>query len=154
MSGEPSSGETQLEYLHRVIAHQLDRSDKSASWYRARHVRTQVCTILLSGAVTVLAGTHDWLGNQESTRSVIVALGALSAGLGTWSAVYAAKDSWHMNQSVYNRMRALQTHLEFQERSPTFDANDQEMLKTVLKEYQSILDQGNSEWQHLRQKQN
>ena len=148
----PEANESQWQFMHRVIAGQLDRTSASAKWYRGEHVRLQAVAIVLSGLVTVTAGVQSWLTDKAWTSVTILVLGALLTGLATWRGMFTPKESWHLNQQLYDQLRSLQTKMQFLERSPTFAPACSEVLKQIFDEYERILGQGNAGWERLRER--
>ena len=144
--------ESQRDYLHRQIAERLARLEASTSWYRKTHFRGQMATVVLSATITIIAGLKSLSLLSTVASDLVLILGALVTVISTWGAFFSPRESWHLNNATYSRLRSLQARLEFVERSPTFVQDDIKILADGFAEYQRILDDYNERWQNLRSK--
>jgi len=159
-----SPDESQREYLRGQIADRLARLNSSIEWYRGRHYKYQSSAVVLSALITVLSGMKlGHIGNHFGSFSTdngialvltdtVLILGATSTVLAAYGAFFSPQQSWYLNAEIYAKMRALQAKLEWEERSPSFSAREEESVKQLFNEYQEIMDEYNQKWQDLRQK--
>jgi len=148
-----SPDESQREYLRGQIADRLARLNSSIEWYRGRHYKYQSSAVVLSALITVLSGMKlGHIGNHLVLTDTVLILGATSTVLAAYGAFFSPQQSWYLNAEIYAKMRALQAKLEWEERSPSFSAREEESVKQLFNEYQEIMDEYNQKWQDLRQK--
>lgn len=147
-----SEQETQRDYLHRQIAERLARLESSSAWYRKTHFRGQMATVVLSATITIIAGLKSTVIPEATSSNLVLILGALVTVISTWGAFFSPRESWHLNNLTYSRLRSLQARLEFIERGGAYEATKDQVLSEGFSEYQRILDDYNEQWQKLRSK--
>ncbi|MEO6118855.1 MAG: DUF4231 domain-containing protein [Methylotenera sp.] len=147
-----SEQESQRDYLHRQIAERLSRLESAAAWYRKTHFRGQMATVVLSATITIIAGMKYLSIVSTVASDIVLVLGALVTVISTWGAFFSPRESWHLNNATYTRLRALQAKLEFLERGASFEQDQLRVLADGFAEYQRILDDYNEHWQNLRSK--
>jgi hypothetical protein len=144
--------ESQRDYLHRQIAERLARLESSTAWYRKTHFRGQMATVVLSASITIIAGMKSLSLLSTVASDLVLLLGALVTVISTWGAFFSPRESWHLNNATYSRLRSLQARLEFVERGANFEQDEVRVLTDGFAEYQHILDDYNEQWQKLRSK--
>jgi hypothetical protein len=145
--------ESQRDYLHRQIAERLTSLDASTGWYRKTHFRGLMATVVLSASITIIAGlkSSSLLSGVVASDLVLI-LGAFLTVISTWGAFFSPRESWHLNNATYSRLRSLQAKLEFVERGQSFEQDAAKILADGFTEYQRVLDDHNEQWQKLRSK--
>jgi hypothetical protein len=144
--------ESQRDYLNRQIAERLARLESSAAWYRKTHFRGQMATVVLSATITIIAGMKSLPIISTVASDLVLVLGALVTVISTWGAFFSPRESWHLNNATYSRLRALQARLEFVERGTNFEQDQIKVLTEGFAEYQRILNDYNEQWEKLRSK--
>jgi hypothetical protein len=143
----------QLEYLKGILDKRIHSLHGSVAWYRRRFFITQMSTVVLSGAVTVLAGLkNSWITEAVASNSILV-LGAVMTIVSAWGAFFAPRETWHMKADVLGRLAGLRNKLLFSSTDPELSGDEQESFcKEVFDEFEKIMTDHNLKWQELRKK--
>lgn len=146
------SGESQLDYLHRLLEQRLSSRTSSARWYRRANFWTQMATTLLSAVITVVAGAKAFTFEltTEQLSDIVLVLGALVTVTAAYGAFYSPRELWVVDSLSSNKLRALQARLRYQELATDFADKKQAVVDAAFEEYQAIMAAYNEEWQRIR----
>ena len=144
---------SRLDYLKGILDARIQRLHHSVAWYRRRFFITQMSTVVLSGAVTVLAGLKNaWITDAVASNSILI-LGAMITIVSAWGAFFAPRETWHMKADILGKICGLRNKLLFASADPEFSAAEKEALsKEVFDEFETFMKDHNLRWQELRKK--
>jgi hypothetical protein len=152
MAGEPPRGE--MEFVLGKLAAHIDSFDGKATWYRWVYFATSIAALVISAAVTVVAGWKhalppDPTANEQTTNIVLVLSSFLTLLTG-YGFFFSPKNSWLLFAAAANRMRALKGKIEFRQADPDPPADEHKLARQFYCELQAILDDTNNGWLDLR----
>ncbi len=142
--------DTKLTYLKAQVAERTATFHDSVKWYRRRYQIATMATVVLSAIITVVAGLQTASGLDSPRNELILVLGALSTVVSAWGALFSPRESWLVYAATLNRLRALQTKLEFMTKEPDALTEASDAVHALFAEYQSIIDTHNRTWLDLR----
>jgi len=144
----PSQNDS-LHYLEDEILARIKNFNQSAKWYRRRYYATTMSAILLSGAITVIAG---WRPNPHGNwpSNLILALGAASTVIAAWGAFFSPRETWLLYAQTLNKLKSLRAQIEYTVRSPVSIPDAKPRIDTFFARYQAIVDEHNKQWLDIR----
>ena len=148
----PDQQSQQFEYLKEMLPKRIERLEASVNRYRGRFFITQMSTVVISGAVTTIAGIKGtWLPESVASNWILV-LSAIITIVSAFGAFYAPRETWHLKAATQARLYALQNKLVFASKDPQFSSKEQAICQDVFDEYEKILTEHNQVWLELRKK--
>jgi hypothetical protein len=152
MKAESTGGLNKIDYISSKLENHMRSFDSSAFWYRRIYFWTSMGTLTISGLITVVAG---WNVSSEYTavqRHITLVLGAVATVVSGWGLFFSPKDSWLICATSLNRLRSLNSKIDFMKSLPSTVDTDQQLASEVYAEYQAIMDDHNKAWLALRSK--
>jgi hypothetical protein len=156
MAGEPPHGK--MEFVLKELKRHIGSFDSKASWYRRVYFGTSMAALIISAAITVIAGwkhagpTDPAMQAMlaDRTSNYVLLLGSLLTVLTGYGFFFAPKNSWLLFAAAVNRMRALRGRIEFMQTNPGPPEDEQKRTDEFHSELQAILDDTNSGWLDIR----
>jgi hypothetical protein len=107
-------------------------------------------TMLLSAVITVVTGAKSFGECNPLASDTVLVFSELTAVISGWNAFAAPREVWRLKTLTLGRLLSLQGRLEFSVRSPEFERERADILKSALADFDVILADYNQEWQSLR----
>lgn len=146
---------TGLAYLEEQLTKRTHSFHSSVKWFKRRFYVSTMSTVFLSAFITILAGWKPSLNVfGMETNNIILILGATITIVSAWGAFFSPKQSWLIYSATLNRLRALQTKIEYMKKAEDEKLCDPDYVKIIYKKYQKILDKHNKAWSELRASHN
>lgn len=148
----PLSGAGQrLQRIKSNITKEMEKLDQRAYWCRKRVFITHTLTIVLSAAITVLAGLRMLRDCPYAADAVLLCSASLT-GIATWGAFLSPRVTEAAINKAYYDLRALERDIKDQELTPDFPARQEILASEFHTRFQKILAHYNEEWQRIRVK--
>ncbi len=138
-------GKTEL--ILRQLKERIDSFESKSIWYRRTYFITSIGLLLISAAVTVIAG---WKPPSADTTNIVLVLSTLLTVLSGYGLFYSPKNSWLIFASSTNRLRALRGKIEFMRADQISSQDEDKLARESFAEFQTILDETNKAWLDLR----
>jgi hypothetical protein len=156
MAGEPPRGK--MEFLLKELKGHIGSFSNKASWYRRVYFGTSMAALIISAAITVIAGWKHagppdpamQAALADHTSNYVLLLGSSLTVLTGYGFFFAPKNSWLLFAAAVNRMRALRGKIEFMQANPSPPEDEQKRADEFHSELQAILDDTNSGWLDIR----
>ncbi|MGA2606183.1 MAG: SLATT domain-containing protein [Terriglobia bacterium] len=146
----PASPKEKVDYVSGRLDDSIRSFQSATTWYRHVYFYTSMATLLLSGAITVIAGWKLETHAGVNTNNVVLILAALITVASGWGMFYSPKDSWLIYASSLNQLRALKMKMEFMKTNPSAFEQDEKLPYGLYEELQAIFDAHNKAWLELR----
>lgn len=142
--------ESQTEYLKVLISERVNGLHSSVRWSRQLYYVSAMSVIVLSAVITVVTGISFL--NDNWPKILVLVLSASVTVISAWGAFFSPKESWLLTEDTLNKLKALQTHLDFALRASSSEENNSELVSHAFDEYQKILAEYNHKWREIREK--
>ncbi len=145
--------ESQLAYVHRRIDTTYNRRLKLAKWYRRLNFGYQMSAATLSALVTVITGFQTLASDRSvAAANVVLVISAIVTLITLAGGFYMPRELWVVIMQHCGELENLKTRLEFEERSPDFEARRDEIAAWGFSEYQRLIDEYEEKWKAIREK--
>ncbi|GAA4343398.1 hypothetical protein GCM10023165_25820 [Variovorax defluvii] len=145
--------ETQLAFVHRQIDSTYTRRLKLAKWYRRLNFGYQMSAAGLSALVTVIMGFQTVAAGQSIVAmNVVLVISAIITLITLAGGFYTPRELWVVIMQHCGNLENLKARLEFEERSPDFEARRDEIAAWGFSEYQRLIDEYEEKWKAIREK--
>ncbi|WP_077000014.1 SLATT domain-containing protein [Variovorax sp. KK3] len=164
-SGDPAShqqqqqqqprqhAETQLAFVYRQIEATYSKRLKLAKWYRRLNFGYQMSAAALSALVTVITGFQTMSSDKSIVAAnVVLVISAIITLITLAGGFYTPRELWVVIMQHCGELENLKAQLEFEERSPDYEARQDEIAIWGFKEYERLIDEYEAKWKVIREK--
>lgn len=150
---------TKFTILEEAVSQMTDMTSARSQNNKKKAFRIYLFVSISTALVTLLVAVGDNIPFFEQSKEVskfiikltILFLSGLSTVLIAWDGFYNHKDLWVNYSATRNEMEGLKLKMKL---LSTEEQSNDNILDGILKEYQAILERGNSNWKKMRLEEN